>query len=190
MSAPSLTANPEPPQDLSELTRQVQDLQQRVLTLEQRLGEGTVRAAEAEVAGLAPAPVSEAALGLRVPSSALPALGRALLAMAGAYLLRALTEFGAMPPTVGVAIGLIYAVVWLLVAARLPVEQELATVLTSGTSMLIMGPLIWEAFRTSQGHAYLGRRRRTGGLRLASPWPSPGGSVRFSFPASCAYHRR
>jgi hypothetical protein len=145
MSAPSLTANSESPQDLSELTRQVQELRQRVLTLEQRLGEGTLHAAEAEGAVLAPAPVSEATPGLRVSSTALPALGRALLAMAGAYLLRALTEFGAMPPTVGVAIGLLYAVVWLLVAARLPVEQELATVLTSGTSMLIMGPLVWEA---------------------------------------------
>jgi len=143
MSAPPLTANPKLLQDLSELTRQVQDLQQRVVTLEQRLGGGVVRAAEAAV--LVPAPISEAASGLRVSSSALPALGRALLAMAGAYLLRALTEFGAMPPTVGVAVGLIYAVVWLLVAARLPVEQELATVLTSGTSMLIMGPLVWEA---------------------------------------------
>lgn len=144
MSAPSLTANPKPPQDLSELTRKVLDLQQRVLTIERRLGEGTVRAVEADVA-LPPAPVSQGAPGLRLSSSALPALGRALLAMAGAYLLRALTEFGAMPPTVGVTIGLIYAVVWLFVAARLPVEQELATVLTCGTSMLIMGPLIWEA---------------------------------------------
>ena len=144
MSAPSLTANPETPQDLSELTRKVLDLQQRVLTIEQRLGEGTVRAVEADVA-LPPAPVSQASPGLRLSSSALPALGRALLAMAGAYLLRALTEFGVMPPTVGVTIGLIYAVVWLFVAARLPVEQELATVLMCGTSMLIMGPLIWEA---------------------------------------------
>jgi hypothetical protein len=140
MSAPSLPANPEPPQDLGELTRQVHDLQQRVLTLEQRLSDG-----EAEVADLAPGPVSEAAVGRGLPSSALPALGRVLLAMAGAYLLRALTDFGAIPPTVGVAIGLIYAAVWLFVAARLPVEQELATVLTCGTSMLIMGPLIWEA---------------------------------------------
>ena len=143
MSAPPLTANPETPQDFSELMRQVQDLRQRVLTLEQRLGEGAVSPAAGEAA--TPAPVSETAPGLRVSSSALPALGRALLAMAGAYLLRALTEFGAMPPTVGVAIGLLYSVVWLLVAARQPAEQEFATVLTSGTSMLIMGPLIWEA---------------------------------------------
>ena len=143
MSAPPLTANPETPQDLSELTRQVQELQQRVLTLEQRLGEGAVSPAAGEAA--TPAPVSEAAPELRLSSSALPALGRALLAMAGAYLLRALTEFGAMPPTVGVAIGLLYAVVWLVVAVRLPVEQELATVLMCGTSMLIMGPLVWEA---------------------------------------------
>jgi hypothetical protein len=140
MSAPSLTANPEPPQNLGELTRQVHDLQQRVLILERRLTDG-----EAEAAGLAPGPVSEAAVGRGLPASALPALGRVLLAMAGAYLLRALTDFGAIPPTVGVAIGLIYAVVWLFVAARLPVEQELATVLTCGTSMLIMAPLIWEA---------------------------------------------
>ena len=140
MSAPSPTANPDPPQDLGELTRQVHDLQQRVLALEQRLGDG-----EAEVPGLALGPVSEAAVGRGLPASALPALGRVFLAMAGAYLLRALTDFGAIPPTVGVAIGLIYAAVWLFVAARLPVEQELATVLTCGTSMLIMGPLIWEA---------------------------------------------
>jgi hypothetical protein len=145
MSAPSLTANPEPQQDIRELARQVQDLQQRVLILEQRLGDGTVHAAEAEAAGRVPATVSQAAVGRGLPSNALPALGRVLLAMAGAYLLRALTDFGAIPPTVGVAIGLIYAGVWLFVAARLPVEQELATVLTCATSMLIMGPLIWEA---------------------------------------------
>jgi hypothetical protein len=140
MSAPSLTANPDPQQDISELARQVHDLQQRVLILEQRLADG-----EAEVPGLALGPVSEAAVGRGLPSSALPAVGRVLLAMAGAYLLRALTDFGAIPATVGVAVGLIYAAVWLFVAARLPVEQELATVLTCGTSMLIMGPLIWEA---------------------------------------------
>src|SRR5579872_3523805 len=145
MSAPSLTANPESSQDLSELTRKIEGLEQRVLTLEHRLGEGTLRAAEAEAVVPAPPPVSETATGLRISSSALPALGRALLAIAGAYLLRALTEVGAMPPPAGVAIGLLYAVVWLLVAARMPLEQELPTVLTSGTSMLIMGPLVWEA---------------------------------------------
>ncbi len=146
MSARSLTANPETPkQDISDLTRQVQDLQQRVLILEQRLGDGIVRTATAEVTGLAPAPVSGEAIGLGLSTNALPALGRVLLVMAGAYVLRALTEFGVLPPAVGVAIGLIYAAVWLFVAARLPVEQEFATVLTCCTSMLIMGPLIWEA---------------------------------------------
>jgi len=146
MSARSLTANPETPKpDISELIRQVQNLQQRVLILEQRLGDGVARTATAEVVGLAPAPDSGAGIGLGLPPNALPALGRALLVMAGAYVLRALTEFGALPPALGVAIGLIYAAVWLLVAARLPVEQEFATVVTCCTSMLIMGPLIWEA---------------------------------------------
>ena len=145
MSAPSLTPNSKSLQDLSELTRQVRDLQQRVLTLEQHRRESAAGTVEAEAAVLAAARISEAAPGLRVTSSVLPALGRALLAMAGAYLLRALTEFGAMPPTVGVAIGLLYAVVWLLIAARQPAEQELPTVVTSGTSMFIMGSVIWEA---------------------------------------------
>jgi len=145
MSARPLTANPQPPQqDIGELTRQVQALQQRVLILEQRFGESIVSAAKPEAADLTPAPVSGSTVGLGLPSNALPALGRVLLAMAGAYVLRALTEFGVVPHAVGVAMGLAYALTWLWVAARLPVEREFMTVLTCATSVLIMGPLIWE----------------------------------------------
>ena len=43
-----------------------------------------------------------------------------LVAIAGAYVLRALTEWGVLPAAAGVAIGLLYAVIWLWVAARRP----------------------------------------------------------------------
>jgi hypothetical protein len=68
-----------------------------------------------------------------------------LVVMAGAYVLRALTDFGVMPPAAGVTIGLLYAVVWLFIAARLPGGEKFAITLTCSTSMLIMGSLIWEA---------------------------------------------
>ena len=49
--------------------------------------------------------------------------GRALLGLAGAYLLRALTESGALPPQAGVAIGILYAILWLVWAARTPAAR-------------------------------------------------------------------
>jgi hypothetical protein len=145
MSAPSFAAGPDPLHDFSELIRQVQDLQRRVLTLEQRLGDSTICATTPDAAVIAPVPVSGTPSGLGLSPNALPMLGRVLVAIAGAYVLRALTEFGVLPRAVGFAIGLIYAVVWLFIAARQPAEREFSTFLTCSTSMLIMAPLIWEA---------------------------------------------
>ena len=68
-----------------------------------------------------------------------------LLAIAGAYVLRALTEWGVLPAAAGVAIGLVYALVWLWVAARSPVEAKFAAAVSCSTSVLIMAPLVWEA---------------------------------------------
>jgi hypothetical protein len=68
-----------------------------------------------------------------------------LLAIAGAYILRTLTDWHILPPWAGVGIGLVYALVWLWLAARSPVEARFAAALICSTSMLIMGPLVWEA---------------------------------------------
>jgi hypothetical protein len=68
-----------------------------------------------------------------------------LVAIAGAYVLRALTDWGVLPAAAGVAIGLIYSLIWLVVAARLPVEAKFAAALSCSTSVLIMAPLVWEA---------------------------------------------
>ncbi len=127
-------------EDIRDLILQVQDLRRRVLNLENRLGTG---AAASEVpAATAPPPP---AVGVELPPNMVAVLGRMLIAIAGAYVLRALTEWGVLPAAAGVAMGLIYALIWLVVAARLPGEAKFAAALSCSTSVLIMAPLVWEA---------------------------------------------
>jgi hypothetical protein len=76
-------------------------------------------------------------------ASLVPLIGRAVLGIAGAYLLRALTEAGVLHPALGVGIGFGYAAAWLAWAAR--ASQRLQTALLSITSVLVLCPLIWEA---------------------------------------------
>ena len=132
------------------LERQVRDLAQRVSVLERHTG---IRPPVAEEAaprhapdtGLAPShPLAE------MPTL-LPILGRALLGLAGAYLLRALTEAGTLSATVGAAAGIAYALVWLGWAARIPATERLKTTIGSLTAVLILAPLVWEA--TARLHA-------------------------------------
>ena len=141
MSAPSTNSDPAPrTDDLGELILQVHDLRQRVLNLEERLGTTVVAAPEVRVSAPAPLPA-----GLGLPPNTVPVLGRMLIAIAGAYVLRALTDWGVLPAAAGVAIGLVYALIWLWVAARSPIEAKFAAALSCSTSVLIMAPLVWEA---------------------------------------------
>jgi hypothetical protein len=79
------------------------------------------------------------------PAALLPVIGRALLGLAGAYLLRAFTESATFSPGTGVAIGLIYAMLWLVWAARTPAARRLETALHGLTSVLVLSPLLYEA---------------------------------------------
>jgi hypothetical protein len=100
------------------------------------------------VTGIAhPAVTSDATPPAARERSPLPvaALGRALLGLAGAYLLRAFTESGALPHRAGIAAGLLYAMGWLIWAARTPATQRIETALHSLTSVLVLAPLLWEA---------------------------------------------
>jgi hypothetical protein len=75
----------------------------------------------------------------------LPIVGRALLGLAGAYLLRALTESGTLPASLGIAAGIAYALSWLGWAARRPLAERWSAAIDSLTSVLILSPLLWEA---------------------------------------------
>jgi len=133
-----------PQPDWEALQREVHDLAARVATLEQH-------------AGLAAAP-SQTAVREEVeahPLAEMPALlpvaGRAVLGLAGAYLLRALTEAGTLSAIAGTVAGILYALAWLGWAARSPATERLKTAAGSLTAVLILAPLVWEA--TARFHA-------------------------------------
>lgn len=150
------TTNSDPAQEsgaLGELILQVQELRERVLRLENRLGTTAVVTATSEVT----VPTSPPPEAFNLPPNMVTVLGRMLVAIAGAYVLRALTEWDVLPPAAGVAIGLVYAFIWLWVAARSPVEAKFAAALSCSTSVFIMAPLVWEA---------------AGRLKVMSSWTS------------------
>jgi hypothetical protein len=71
--------------------------------------------------------------------------GRTLLVLAGAYLVRALTEAGTLPPALGVTLGLAYAAWWQLLAQREARALRLSSATFHGVSAsLIAFSLIWE----------------------------------------------
>lgn len=136
---------PQSQTDFAELERELRALANRVAYLEQMAGlEGAgsapVSAEPAADAGPQPGtPPDFAATAL------MPLIGRGLLGLSGAYFLRALTESGAVPPKAGVAAGLVYALAWLVWAARTPAARRVETAIYSFTAGLVLGPLVWEA---------------------------------------------
>jgi hypothetical protein len=68
-----------------------------------------------------------------------------LLGLSGAYLLRALSESALVSMGIGVAIGILYAMMWLVWAARTPAARRLEAALDGLTSVLILAPLVFEA---------------------------------------------
>ena len=124
--------------DYDALEREMRDLRARIERIEQRL--------EMAVEPAAPEPAAESTLpALPETAGILPALGRALLGLAGAYLLRAFSEAGTLPIRWGVAAGVAYALVWLIWAARTPAASRVEAALHSLTSALIMAPVLWES---------------------------------------------
>ncbi len=128
--SPSVT-----PEELRELILAVHALERRVSILEQK------EPRPAPELALQPSPLEH----LEVSSEAVPMVGYALLGIAGAYLLRALTELGTVPRGMGVAAGIVYAASWLWLAARTSSGRRFAVAARVSTSILIFAPLIWES---------------------------------------------
>lgn len=126
--------------DLRQLLRDFRILEHRVQALEQRLNGNFSRAAQtvAPTRRQTQAPQASAA-------TVIPVFGGAFLALAGAYLLRALSEYKIIPLTYGVAAGIVYAALWLFLAARAGRTRPLAAAVRGCTSALILVPLLWEA---------------------------------------------
>ncbi len=126
---------------VEQLTQTVADLQRRVSALE------TFRAA-APPLPVQPAPLTPVLFAASVStgheSRVFSVLGKAMLGIAGAYLLRALAETTALPRMPVVAASIVYAFLWLVPATRAPLKAWFASVAWSVTSTLILLPMLWE----------------------------------------------
>jgi len=121
---------------LEALAQAVEDLRRRVAAL------------EGGSAAFAPKPEVSVSFEPALPSfsgGALSALGRLLLAIAGAYLLRAFSEAGILPPLAGALIGVLYAFGWLAAALRVAPSSKLLAAVHGVAAAAIAAPLLWEA---------------------------------------------
>jgi hypothetical protein len=140
---------------VSELAGAVRALEARVATLETP-GQAPTASADASAesapvpppAGVtAPAPPTEAGTSpFESLSRTIALAGRGILALGGAFLIRALTEAGALPAGAGVTLGLVYALAWLFLAERgARRDDRLRAAADALTATLVVCPLVWEA---------------------------------------------
>jgi hypothetical protein len=123
-----------------EFERELRDIARRVERIERHLALASEQPAIEE-----PPPAGGGAVLPSDASELIPSVGRALLGLAGAYLVRALAEAGTIPLRAGVVAGVLYAAAWLVWAARTPAAQRVQSALQSLTAALVLAPLLWEA---------------------------------------------
>lgn len=137
---------------LDELQRQIE-----ALTRELRDVRGRLEALEAEAgAAVGPAPDeppaataretsdAESSSGMQ-PAGTVPLIGRTLVVLGGAFLLRAVTDRAVVPATGGAAVGLLYAAWWLVQADRSAAAGlRQSSVFHGFATAMIAYPLIWE----------------------------------------------
>jgi hypothetical protein len=125
------------PGALELLSERVDELEKRVRALE--------HPAIAEVDPRAqkhlPAPAAKPEPALET-SSIFPVIGRALLGIAGAYILRAIAASGAMPKLLLSAVAVAYAFGWLVWSSL--ASNRVKRTVYAATSALILTPMLWE----------------------------------------------
>ena len=133
-----------PDEFIAELNARVEALEQRVFLLEHP-SEGVPPAGiVAESARMAQSPQETEVVSFEQAGGTFPVLGKAVLGMAGAYLLRAIAEAGTFPKLAVVVLAIVYASIWLGWAVRLRTGAWFAGVCYSLTSSLILAPMLWE----------------------------------------------
>jgi hypothetical protein len=131
---------------LEEVRRELARLRQRVDRLEAAFGV-VPDGLPAKAAGVVLAETSPHALRLAdAPAGVLPLLGRSLVVLGGAYLLRATTDARVVPGLWGTIAGLLYAAAWLLLADRAGAAgRRLSAAFHGATALVIVHPLLFEA---------------------------------------------
>ncbi len=133
----------EHPDALQRLTARLEALERRVAALE-----NPSLALNAPAAGAleAASPAAEAGEGLSLAHAggAFSVFGKAMLGIAGAYLLRAVAESSSLPRLAIAAVAIVYALLWMAAAARVKAGAWFSSAVYAGTSALILAPMLWE----------------------------------------------
>ena len=135
-----------PVTDLAALQTSLHDLEQRVAVLE---GRQTFAPEPAPTPGPTsetyPADVGATPVDGLSTTRVLSLLGRSLVFLAGAFLLRALTDRGALPVAAGFGLGLAYSLVLIYLADRAGGRNDRIGGNLHGLTALIIGfPFVWE----------------------------------------------
>ncbi len=130
------------PDTINRLAKRLEDLEHRVDVLEHPLAVCLPRSTPA--IELASSALTTPPVNALQTASIFALLGRAMLGVAGAYLLRAAAEAGSLPKAAVAWAGIAYAFLWLVWAARTRAESSLAPPIYACTSALILGPMLWE----------------------------------------------
>jgi hypothetical protein len=92
-----------------------------------------------------PAKTKTGTSAVETPAGVITVLGKAVLGMAGAYLLRAIAESGAVPKLPVLLVAIVYACMWMVWAVRTHAFNRFASVTYAITSAMILAPLLWES---------------------------------------------
>ena len=130
------------PDELEQIAARINTLERRVFALEHPAD------VPLTLPELIPTPIQPIASAetetLALAGGALPVLGRVMLGIAGAYLLRAVAESSSLPKLAIAAVAIAYAILWLVWATRLPAGAWFASTSYACTSALILAPMLWE----------------------------------------------
>jgi hypothetical protein len=128
---------------LEALARELEDVRRRLDRLEARAAGPRERAQDTSVvreAGFGAAPAVAA-----IPTGAVAFVGRTFVVLAGAFLLRGITDAGLVPGRVGAVAGLAYAAASLLAADRVAAAAPTSAAFHGLAAVLVAYPLLWEA---------------------------------------------
>ena len=129
------------PETLELLSTRVDELEKRVHALEHT---AEVVAPAMQASSAVAQPLDSADTERERDGGMFPLLGRAMLGIAGAYALRAIAESSSLPKLAIAGVAIVYAVAWLLWAAKAADSSLLVRVVYAGTSALILAPMLWE----------------------------------------------
>jgi len=134
--------------DRDQLSDRVRELERRVSALE---GHPEIESPAPPASGSVARPESwpsEPGRGFpatNLPAGALPIFGKAVLGIAGAYLLRAVAESGTVAKLPLLIVAIVYAGMWLAWAVRTHATNRFASGTYAITAALILSPLLWES---------------------------------------------